>query len=29
MKEEVNLFKNDSLCEGELSDLSLYNSKVI
>jgi hypothetical protein len=29
MKEEVNLFKNDSLCGGEVSDFSLYNSKVI
>lgn len=29
MKEEVILFKNDSLCGGEASDLSLNNSKVI
>ena len=29
MKEEVNLFKNESLCGGEVSDLSLYSSKVI
>ena len=29
MKEEVNLFRNDSPCGGEVSDLSLYNSKDI
>ena len=29
MKEEVNLFKNDPPCGGEVSDLSLNNSKVI
>ena len=29
MKEEVNLLKNDSRCGGDVSDLSLYNSKVI
>ena len=29
MKEEVILFKKDSLCGGEVSDLSLNNSKVI
>lgn len=29
MKEEVNLSKNESVWGGEVSDLSLYNSKVI
>ena len=28
-KEEVNLLKNDSRCGDDVSDLSLYNSKVI
>lgn len=29
MKGEVNLLKNEPPCGGEVSDVSLYNSKVI
>ena len=29
IKEELNFFKNDSLCGGVVSDLSLYNSNVM